>query len=510
MTCSEHTPAEQLLKELPPAPGDIRQLILSHCKVYMIIDKKGSGTAICTSCETEFELYTTPQWDEPVEEIYTGYFPYKHNGDGRCPECGRDVTVKSVGMGRKSLKERHRVLIPVMKDNTLYMSFTEVLIDFRKWSPTLYKWMSAIYKVNDNELTYYKHHPDSCYDSEYWELRKNFKMPALPAIYGPCNWQWQDYMYQFADISSCCKQLKYIDTITMAKECRWDPELFVGFIREVYRYPATEMLYKAGFKNLVYQRASGYTTACMNIRGKKLPKIFRSDMETVRDLREMNADRKETAEYLNILKKYQCRFKDAKDLDKATQIDRRTAEISANLSGPELKRAVEYIKENDIWCYDWVDYLRQLITLDMKLNCKNMFPKDFGARHTALSEQIKIKKNEKLREAMKRMVVEKAGDTVKINGLLFIPATTPEELQNEGEQQHHCVAMYAERVARGNCFIYMVRKESEPDKSFVTMELSPKGDIRQLRGFANCNPDEEVTAAANKFAEEFKKEKKTA
>lgn len=123
-------------------------------------------------------------------------------------------------------------------------------------------------------------------------------------------------------------------------------------------------------------------------------------METVRDLREMNADRKETAEYLNILKKYQCRFKDAKDLDKATRIDRRTAEIPANLSGPELKRAVEYIKENDIWCYDWVDYLRQLITLDMKLNCKNMFPKDFGARHTALSEQIKIKKNEKLREAM--------------------------------------------------------------------------------------------------------------
>ena len=37
------------------------------------------------------------------------------------------------------------------------------------------------------------------------------------------------------------------------------------------------------------------------------------------------------------------------------------------------------------------------------------------------------------------------------------------------------------------------------------MELAPEGVIRQLHGFANSNPDEDVRAAAEKFAEEFKK-----
>ena len=509
---SYNTPAEQILKELPQAPAAMRKFVLAHCAGYIIIDKK-AGAATCTSCETELDLYSRPLYGEPTEEAYVGYFEYKHNAEGKCPCCGRDVTVKSAGIGRKSLAEKHRVLLPIMKDKTLYMTLTEVIIDFQKRSPELYKWISAVYKVNDNELTYYKHHPQLCYDSEYWEPRKNFKLPAMPQIYGYANYHWYDYMYPISKINACCDRFKYLNIAEMAKARNWDPKYFVGLVREAYKYPAFEILYKAGFETLAYQRTMGWTSKYVNMRGWSLAKIFRSNMETVRDLRTINACMKEVQEYMDLLKKYGYRATNSVTLKKASEIDRRI-ELEGSYIQKRIKsrikmaRAVEYIISSKIWTHDWVDYIKQLIELDMKLNSKNMYPKDFRAVHEALSARIKIRKDEKLRASMAQMVVEKAGETIKVDSLLFIPASTPEELENEGRQQHHCVAMYAERVARGDCLIYMIRKESEPEKPYLTMQLTPDGKIKQLRGFANSAPEEEAEAAAKKFAEEFRKNKK--
>ncbi len=510
MTSSKHTSAEQILKELPPAPKDIRQFVLSHASAYMIINKN-AGVGICTHCETELELYTQPQYTEPAEEAYSDYFKYKHNAEGYCPNCGRIVTVKSSGKGRKKLTERHRVLIPIMKEKTLYMSLTEVIIDFTGWGAELYEWFSAVYKVNEEELTYCKHHLVGWYREEYWELNKNFRLPGPPAQ------NWKDYMYHNADISGCCEQLKYLDIPAIAKEYNWNPELFVGFIREAYKYPAIEMLYKSGFKSLVRQRAREWTTKCMNIRAKSLPKIFRSNMETVRDLSEMDAEIRQVEEYKNILEKYGLRYKEYAELNLATGIDEGATSAKLKklkLNKSIMKRAVEYAANNGIWYHNWIDYIEQLEILDIEMNSKTMFPKDFRAEHEKLSKRIKIKKDEVLRRKMAQTIAKNKATTVKVDGLLFIPAATPEELETEGQQQHHCVAMYAERVARGQCLIYMVRKESEPDKSYMTMELSPDGEIRQLRGFANRSPEEDVRVTAEKFTEMFKKnikkEKKTA
>lgn len=500
MISSEHTPAEQILKELPPAPEDVRQFILSNCPAYMIINRNGNA-AICTGCENEFDMYSTPQYNEPVCELYSDYFEYKHNGIGKCPYCGRDVTVKSVGRGRKKLTQKHRVLIPVVKDNTLYMTLTEVIVDYRGWGAQLKRWISAIYKVNDNELTYYKHHP-RCYYEEYWELRREFKLPPKPLGIYKRESDWNDYIYPVY-VGKFCDRIKYIDIDTITDERGWEAHYYVGMIREAHKYPvAIEMLYKSGFKNIVYGRIAGRKSRSLNMRAKTLPKIFRSNMETVRDLRECNANIYEVEEYTNALRKYAYRMHDQKEYRKVREIENAMRHYNGKV---DMQRAVKYTLNHNIWGNEWIDYMIQLRELGMKLNSKNMYPKNFQRQHRMLSERVRVKKDEIIREKMKRMVIEKTGETIKINELIFIPATTPEELEKEGEQQHHCVAMYAERVARGQCLIYMIRKISEPEKSYVTMELAPEGVIRQLRGFANSNPDEDVRAAAEKFAEEFKK-----
>lgn len=54
------------------------------------------------------------------------------------------------------------------------------------------------------------------------------------------------------------------------------------------------------------------------------------------------------------------------------------------------------------------------------------------------------------------------------------------DLLDEANQQHNCVASYAAQIATGKSFIYVMREVANPEKSLVTIELSPNGrSIRQ-------------------------------
>lgn len=54
-----------------------------------------------------------------------------------------------------------------------------------------------------------------------------------------------------------------------------------------------------------------------------------------------------------------------------------------------------------------------------------------------------------------------------------------DDLQDEALQQHNCVAGYADRIAEGRSHILVMRETAHPDKSLITVELSP--DFRQIR-----------------------------
>ena len=89
--------------------------------------------------------------------------------------------------------------------------------------------------------------------------------------------------------------------------------------------------------------------------------------------------------------------------------------------------------------------------------------------------------------------------TQRVSGFRFVPLTTPEDLQNEGRRMNHCVAMYAAKVAIGECLIYGIRR---CNKHVATMEIRPrwqgngKPDIVQLAGPYNDQVDESICRAA--------------
>ena len=82
--------------------------------------------------------------------------------------------------------------------------------------------------------------------------------------------------------------------------------------------------------------------------------------------------------------------------------------------------------------------------------------------------------------------------------MLIRPCRTQAELTKEGEILDHCVGGYARDVAEGKKAIFFIRKKTEPNKPWYTLELNEK-ELRvvQNRGKKNC----ERTEAVRRFEE---------
>jgi len=66
------------------------------------------------------------------------------------------------------------------------------------------------------------------------------------------------------------------------------------------------------------------------------------------------------------------------------------------------------------------------------------------------------------------------------DGFHFVQLRTAEALKNEGIAMHHCVGGYAYNCAEGISIIFSMRKD---DKSYITIEISPKGSHEILQQY---------------------------
>ena len=75
------------------------------------------------------------------------------------------------------------------------------------------------------------------------------------------------------------------------------------------------------------------------------------------------------------------------------------------------------------------------------------------------------------------------------------------ELVVEGIELHHCVGSYVGRVASGVTNIMFIRKSSDLEKPFFTVEISKTGVIEQIHGSCNCCVEED--SDLEKFVKEW-------
>lgn len=81
-----------------------------------------------------------------------------------------------------------------------------------------------------------------------------------------------------------------------------------------------------------------------------------------------------------------------------------------------------------------------------------------------------------------------------------------EDLIDEAKQQHNCVAVYADRIAKKTSLIFVMREKCNPDKSLVTIELSPDCSTVRQKFLAYNQPIR--NKAMTEFIERFQKHAK--
>ena len=123
------------------------------------------------------------------------------------------------------------------------------------------------------------------------------------------------------------------------------------------------------------------------------------------------------------------------------------------------------------------DYLSMCNTLQMEPRIDG---DSLKREHDIAARNCRNMRNEILSRKMKENC-EKMKKYNYSENIYFIRAIQSyDDLLDEATQQHNCVASYGQRIANGQSYIYVMREVAHPEKSLITIELSPNGDtIRQ-------------------------------
>ena len=150
------------------------------------------------------------------------------------------------------------------------------------------------------------------------------------------------------------------------------------------------------------------------------------------------------------------------------------------------------------------DYISWCVLLKKNMRDKKItYPKNFNEAHDAV--QIEFKKYEK--KVYDNEIFEFSKELEKYdynnNNFLIRPARSQEELIVESDELKHCVSSYAEKVAKRRTSIFFIRKNTEPNVPYVTVELK-ENKVTQVRGYKN-NTTEPLSENVKKFVRKWAK-----
>lgn len=152
---------------------------------------------------------------------------------------------------------------------------------------------------------------------------------------------------------------------------------------------------------------------------------------------------------------------------------------------------------------DYKDYIENATLLEYDLsNLEVLYPKNFKQAHDLASDIVNDKNFSEGELPQIARQYEKYSNLYSYEDKDFciMPPVRHNDLKDEGKTLCHCVATYAKRVATCKTIILFVRKTSEKEKPYFTLELNPVTlRIEQCRGFENCSYPNEVKKIMDKW-----------
>lgn len=520
--------AEQIFKRLKKSakPSDrlkkhVHNVLLRDAHILFQYKNGNTRYGYCTGCGNDFviEIKAMRTYTENDVDVLTA----KHNEKVICPCCGRTVTKRYAGYARKDM----------------YANAAEFKVD--KTGALIVYVYRFTYRFSDN----FRNEPDwHCWQIGYFDLHKYFHL-----LY---NWCDDPHAYtgdkytseilftneQKVDLPlDCMQSIKCFELQKAVKKSNLKYACLDGYMNgnsvvDLFRYlnfycsypEITEKLMKEGYEDDVKQYIYGNRGGCFNVRAKNVPAFFKLDKVHLKTLHEFKhiygCDEIRAMQYMqnNGIKLTYSVF------NFISSNYRNIGSIRKLQNFMGMQKLIKYVEKQGTFCAcrnyygtlenlffaNYKDYIQQCEMLEYDLTDKNIaVPMNLFQAHQQLTEILSAKKaaeeaeiqRKKMKDFKKRL--QKLKDKYCYsNGELFIrPAESYKDLQKEGTTLHHCVySNYADRHIKGTTTILFIRRVSEPDKPFYTMEFKDN-DVVQCRTAYNGGMTDEIKA----FITEWKK-----
>jgi hypothetical protein len=476
---------------------------------YIFVRKKGKQRyGYCTHCKQEYQV-----------DIL------KHNSGSVCPACKSSCTVKSSGLGRsKMIDEAYFVYYEKSRINPLAV-IARGIYAVRDYSGD-YRTTETKYVVR----AWYIFEPGKSlmferYGFYSWAhtmttgtIRKRDTVFSLRSQYSANS--------RCVNITHCRESVEAAVKGTPFRYSTWESyapryaceDDMVKFFSLYARYPCIEYLTKLGFEDLVITKLEGHHAyGAVNWRGKSILDVLRLTRQDIKLLKEKEvmlsplilrllqitkADKSQMSlpELFTFADKYDCYFTDLQKVLKYASLKKADAYITKQFTQKNIDpdNRKHWYQEHSV-LHDWKDYLEDCrrLELDLTQECV-IFPSHLYRAHQNTIAQVKVQGDVMLDKKIKNRLSMLKKYSFDFAGLLLRPIAGTAELIAEGKALNHCVGTYAKSYANGKTNIFAVRKASEPNTPFYTMEIRDN-KIVQCRGKKNCSPNDEVQW----FIEEF-------
>lgn len=468
----------------------IRREVLPEDRV--IIYKRGNVNGICTVCGTQ---------------VHARGRRFTQSAYATCPNCGaRVICVLEDGCAFAANYIENIVAVQKGTDGET--------VFFRQW--LLHRDNSARWEHIEDFLQETVRYAIRGNKTAKWQKQGKESYYMRTERYELDEWtRWQDnriydgsYFFYPTGIEEALSgtAMQYADLEGYLEE-RGHNKNPIYFLEYHARYPVIEFLWKAGYRNIVHNRIFGMDRENRNAilwERKKLKECFKFPLRILKLMPPEEWSLNDIQRVNDLWEKYGGKVTDTEiRLVLQSKVDiqlwsRATTYANAGRILKYIKNQTDKRKEknpdkrsisqNDT-AQAYRDYLQECEQLHLDLHDKEiLFPKDLTAAHSRTMEQVKFEKNKADQEKFQK-AVEKLEKFAWSEGEFFIrPAREQMELTAEGKALHHCVGGYIKRMAEGETAIFFLRKVSEPDKPFYTLELQKKRVI-QCRTEHNASYD---------------------
>lgn len=505
---------QKLFENLPEPPEDFSKQVLKVCSdagfLWVTNDKQGviepGGVekkiliqrARCDSCGGEYT---------PSELL-------KHKSTAVCECCGEKMRVRNTRYSVKRLWAARTFLWSKLQGDGVWIRRYLVYFDFsnHRAEPEFHD--RGIWWTNGKTIKQWKR--DWGEKAEYTMCQRPKLSAMLLAPSGP---------YQPYTLASHTDQFESDVRKVLKSEWMYQYDNHLNFPWEVRqweivnRYPMAESLVKTGWADaLCSQVYDEYEhSARINLRAETYYGVFGLNRQ---ELAAVSQSKKSFREVDNALEWKEAGLAiNGKNMAMTANI-RNLSGMAKTLQKSGMTRSLKYLRQQTRRitgsynghialrvAQDWSDYLDMAEKAGMNMQLESvMFPLDLKRRH----DDLVLERNKQHRmEAMKgaqhsirreaeqlekqfhiENIYKKIRKIYEYDGaeyIIRVPEGAKDILQ-ESKFLDHCIqrgTRYFERISVRESYIFFLRKKSDPNTPWYTLEVEPGGTVRQKRSYNN-------------------------